>query len=238
MAIPAITAILLSAIYAYQMEWAILAIPVLLILILGLVMFMTSYDKKYSMKKIKRSIMIIVGVLLIVVATIISGITVASLTGKMVFGIALVASTVLTYVFVVLMKARSKKSAEWLGKILGLKDFIKAAELPKLKKLVEDDPAYFYNVMPYAYVLGLSDKWAKNFENIPMYSPSWYTGYNSNTMFNVILFSHLMNNFTRGMANNIVTSAMNQSSGGFGGGGFGGGGFSGGGFGGGGGGSW
>ena len=108
------------------------------------------------------------------------------------------------------------------------------AEHDKLVALVEQDPKYFYNILPYAWVLNVSDKWAKKFETIAIQPPDWYYGYNG--MFHPVLF---MNNFNHSM--NAVQSSMvshPSSSGGGGGGGFSGGGFSGGGGGGGGGGSW
>ena len=37
-----------------------------------------------------------------------------------------------------------------------------------------DNPEYFYNILPYAYVLGVSDKWMKKFEGITMEAPHWY----------------------------------------------------------------
>ena len=40
--------------------------------------------------------------------------------------------------------------------------------------LVEEDPAYFYNVLPYAYVMGLTKKWIEKFENIVPEPVEWY----------------------------------------------------------------
>lgn len=35
------------------------------------------------------------------------------------------------------------------------------------------DPTYFYDILPYTYVLGVSDKWIKQFETIGLQSPDW-----------------------------------------------------------------
>ncbi|MBR0374760.1 MAG: DUF2207 domain-containing protein, partial [Mogibacterium sp.] len=75
------------------------------------------------------------------------------------------------------MKSRSRENSDLLGRVLGFKNFIQAAELPKLNELVEQDPNYFYNILPYAYVFGLTDKWAKKFENIAIPEPQWYHPY-------------------------------------------------------------
>ena len=48
------------------------------------------------------------------------------------------------------------------------------SEKEKLEMLVEQDPSYFYNILPYTYVLGVSNKWIKKFEDIKMEPPEWY----------------------------------------------------------------
>ncbi|MBR5128631.1 MAG: DUF2207 domain-containing protein [Firmicutes bacterium] len=136
------------------------------------------------------------------------------------------------------MRQRTKQSIELMGKLLGLKNFIEAAEVDRINMLIEENPSYFYNVLPYAYVMGLTDKWAKNFENINIERPTWYVGTNDTDMFDVWMMSRMMNSCSRSISNNIKFTVSDDSGSGGGGFGGGGGGFSGGGFGGGGGGSW
>lgn len=81
--------------------------------------------------------------------------------------------------FQLLMYARSKESAVMKGRLLGFKEFIRTAELDRIKMLVEDNPQYFYEILPYAYVFGLTSKWIKHFENIPLEQPSWYQSYDT-----------------------------------------------------------
>jgi uncharacterized membrane protein len=102
--------------------------------------------------------------------------------------------------------------------------------------LVKDDPEYFYKILPYAYVLNVSDVWSKKFESIAIPQPSWYAS-STPGYFNSFLFMNSMNH-TLGTMNRAMTSAPRSRGGGGGFGGGGGGGFSGGGFGGGGGGHW
>ena len=139
----------------------------------------------------------------------------------------------------VLMRQRTAKSIAIMGKVLGLKNFIETAELSKINALVEENPGYFYNILPYAYVMGLTDKWVKKFENIPMVKPSWYVGRDID-MFDIWMISNMTRACGRSFEKNIhIPTGGDSGSGGGGfssGGGFGG--FSGGGFGGGGGGSW
>ncbi|MBQ9937835.1 MAG: DUF2207 domain-containing protein [Oscillospiraceae bacterium] len=122
-----------------------------------------------------------------------------------------------------------------IEQILGFKEFIKTAELDRLNMLVLSNPEYFYNVLPYAYVMGLSDVWSKKFESIAVPAPNWYSGRYNSTMFNTYLFMNAFDNNMNTIKTNMVSIPAKSSSSG---GGFSGGGFSGGGFSGGGGGSW
>lgn len=137
------------------------------------------------------------------------------------------------------MRRRTDKGAQWSGRILGLKHFIETVEADKLKMMVEKDPQYFYHILPYAYVLGVTDKWAKQFERIAVEPPNWYYGYDG-SLFTTIWFTSML---THSMQYTQMNMAMTKSSGGGfggigGGGGFSGGSFGGGGAGGGGGGGW
>lgn len=154
-----------------------------------------------------------------------------------VLGIVCFGSLLIAEFSTVMMEKRTKQSAELLGKLLGLRQFIETAELDRLHLLVDENPSYFYDVLPYAYVMGLTDKWAKNFEKIRIVQPDWYYGNTGDELFNAWMFSSMMRNCYHAAASNIHISIPE---GGDSGGGFssGGGGFSGGGFGGGGGGSW
>ncbi|MBN2559105.1 MAG: DUF2207 domain-containing protein, partial [Clostridia bacterium] len=55
-----------------------------------------------------------------------------------------------------------------LEHLLGLRNFIKEAEMDKLKQMIDKDPEYFYSILPYAIVLGLENSWARKFEGITM----------------------------------------------------------------------
>ena len=134
--------------------------------------------------------------------------------------------------FIIFMPKRTTYGVEILGKVKGFKTFLETAEKDKLEALVEQDPSYFYNILPYTYVLGVSSKWMKKFESITVEPPTWYY---SSDPFTYMAFNHFMND-TMASARQVMTSRPNDNS--FSGGGFSGGGFSGGGSGGGGGGSW
>lgn len=155
-------------------------------------------------------------------------------------------STLICMFFAVIAIAKTDKYTDLLGRILGFRDFIRTAELDKLNELVEQDPEYFYHIMPYAYVFGLSNKWIKNFENISIVTPNWYRGARSMNGFDYYMMGRMMSDCSASVGNHIVLPSAPSGGGGgglgggswSGGGGFSGGGFSGGGIGGGGGGGW
>ena len=126
---------------------------------------------------------------------------------------------------------RTPYGNEMLGKLKGFKNFLETAEKEKLEAMVMQDPTYFYNILPFTYVLGVSDKWIKKFESISLQAPSWYDSPNT---FDVVAFGSFMNN-TMTSAQSVMSSSPSSDSGGVG---SSGGGSSGGGSGGGGGGSW
>ena len=130
---------------------------------------------------------------------------------------------------------RTKYGSEILGKLKGFKNYLETAEKDKLEAMVMQDPTYFYNILPYTYVLGVSDKWIKKFETISLQAPSWYD--NSND-FNVATFGTFMNKTMVSALNSMSSIPSSSSGGGSSRGGSSGGGSSGRGSGGGGGGSW
>ena len=130
---------------------------------------------------------------------------------------------------------RNDESTKYYNKIMGFKDYLLKVEKEKLELLVEENPNYFYDILPYAYVLGISKKWSKKFESIVMPAPTWYVGnmYDINTgRFDVNKFSSSLER-TLATTSTTMSSRPYESSGSSGGGSF-----SGGGGGGGGGGSW
>lgn len=125
------------------------------------------------------------------------------------------------------MPKRTKYGNEMLGKIKGFKNFLETAEKQKLEAMVMENPTYFYDILPFTYVLGVSDKWIKKFETISLQAPNWYDGYSS---FNTASFGSFINSTMTSATSAMSSSPSSSSSGG--------GGSSGGGSGGGGGGSW
>ena len=135
----------------------------------------------------------------------------------------------LQMVFYCIIDKRTDYGIDLLGRINGFKRYLETAERPHLVALVEQDPEYYYKILPYTYVLDITDVWVDQFESIAMEAPYWYHGYGYHSTFNYATF----NSFMRSTMTSTQT-AMTSTPGGSGSGG----GFSGGGGGGGGGGSW
>lgn len=115
------------------------------------------------------------------------------------------------------------------GSLLGFKEFIETAEKDRLQMLVDQDPEYFYSVLPYAMVFEVTNKWVDQFKDIQVKEVDWYNSTSAGTPSYLSSLSTGMNHTVNNAINTQSHSASSSS---------GGGGFSGGGGGGGGGGSW
>ena len=71
---------------------------------------------------------------------------------------------------------RTQENNRLYGRILGFKNFIEVAEKDRLEMLAAENPHYFYDILPYAYALGISDVWIKKFQGILIEPVDWYRG--------------------------------------------------------------
>lgn len=130
-------------------------------------------------------------------------------------------SVVVLILFIKLMSKRNKFGNEILGKIMGFRHFLEIAQKPQLEALVNENPEYFYNILPYTYALGVSKVWMSKFETIAIKAPDWYVGYSE---FNMHDFNDFMDNTMQKIENDISASGGSSSGGSSSGGGSGGGG--------------
>lgn len=135
------------------------------------------------------------------------------------------------------VKERTEFAQNILGRILGFKRFLITAEKSKLEMLLEENPEYFYNILPYTIVLNVSNKWAEKFADLAVKPPEWYSTTGSMDLFTLGLFMGSFDRALNSLNDNMLSSPKAPSN--FGGGmSSGSGGSAGGGAGGGGGGSW
>ena len=108
--------------------------------------------------------------------------------------------------------SRTEISVERLGKIIGLKNYITSAEKDRLEMLVKETPTLFYDILPYAYVLNVTDEYCKMFEKIKIVPPAWFE---SDSLTNMDFFTgfYVANALNRSMAqvNAAVISPINNA---------------------------
>lgn len=145
-----------------------------------------------------------------------------------------VVCVIIEIILITLLPKRNQHGAQMLARIEGFRNFLMTAERSRLEMLMAEDPTYFYNIIPYAYVLGVSKKWMRQFEDIAISAPDWYV---SDQPFSYRNFRSFMDT-TVSKASSAMTTSPSSSGGGGSSGGSSGGGSSGGGGGGGGSSSW
>lgn len=150
---------------------------------------------------------------------------------RIAFVLAIIACGVIMF-FDYYMPKRTEYGTEVLGRLQGFRTFLQTAEKDRLETMVEREPQYFYNILPYAYVLDVSDIWMEKFESIAIEPPQWYSSHGHYNTFDTVRFHHFMNTTMRSATAAMTSTPSSKGSGGSGGG------HSGGGSGGGGGGSW
>ncbi len=84
---------------------------------------------------------------------------------------------ILVEMFVCYMRKRTPYGNEMLGKILGLREFIVVAQQDRLQVMLEENPYYFYDILPFAYALGLTEQWTEHFKNLVIEPCDWYYSY-------------------------------------------------------------
>lgn len=215
----------------------------MLLLIVFTYLLIGLYQKRFSIKQNKFNILKIVYFTIISISLAVYLIFANDFYYDIIFAkLFAVISYLLSLYLSLRYNERTNEGNKLAGKLLGLKQFILSTEKDRLELLCKENPYMFFDILPYAYVFGISDVWIKKFESIIIKMPPTYS-FNCDIVDLIIL-----NNICRSL--NFVNDSIREcraqaiankvgkgvSNSGFGGGN--GGGFSGGGFGGGGGGSW
>ena len=92
------------------------------------------------------------------------------------YAVAIVSCILVSFLLYDKIDVRSAQNIKHYGEIDAFKTFLVQAEKDKLETLVEEDPEYFYNILPYFYVLDITEKMKVKFDRIVMDGPSWYLG--------------------------------------------------------------
>lgn len=119
----------------------------------------------------------------------------------------------------------TNEGSKVLGETEGYKEFIKTAKKEELEMLVKESPNYYYDILPYAICLNITNIFEEKFKDLKYYEPEWYYGgYHNNTF----LYYGFATNYTNKLTNEYKEyvkeqQAARSSSSSFGGGGAGGG---------------
>ena len=119
-----------------------------------------------------------------------------------------------------LLLMRSASYTEKLNDIIGFKNFIQLAEKDQLEMMLEQDPQFYYHILPYAQVLGVTDKWEEKFADITIQPPQWATGNVMTTYIEFRIINSMLRNSMRNISSGMVSrpSSSGSNGGGFGGG--------------------
>lgn len=120
-----------------------------------------------------------------------------------------------------LLVSRTKEYTEQLNEIVGFRNFITLAEKDRLEKMLEEDPEFYYHILPYAQVLGVSDKWEEKFKDITVQPPQWANS-SSGAFVNFYVFNSVMRASMASMRSDMVSRPSSSGSSGGGHGSFGG----------------
>lgn len=231
----------LTALMNYMYFSSISAIVPFLFAMVGVMVLNSAFDRIHSTSRVSNVASFVIGILVIIASLFMAGSFMLKNEISLISVVILAVCVLGSVAFEILMWARTKENALVLGKVLGFRNFIEKAEYNRLKELSEENPEYYYDVLPYAFVMGMSVTWAKKFEELKIPEPEWYHGASDTMMWNSMMYYNMMNSCSTQFSSQSVVIDTSDTGGIFTGGGFsggGGGGFSGGGFGGGGGGAW
>lgn len=120
-------------------------------------------NRIYVQKRIKGFISYLIGLILFLIFSALN--LVFSFTTFYSFILVGVATVLclLTYILCPLVEYRNEEGKKALGSLLGLKNYIEITEKEKMEKMIKENPEQFYTVLPYAYVLNVSNEYIEQF---------------------------------------------------------------------------
>lgn len=102
--------------------------------------------------------------------------------GGMLLLAAAVSCGLTVFVFYDKIDIRSEKELDIYGRICAFKKFLLDAEIDRLETLIEENPNYYYDILPFCYVLKITYKLKSKFDRIALDGPGWYLGDLRNTL--------------------------------------------------------
>ena len=130
---------------------------------------------------------------------------------------------VLCFVLMIIGQLCERKTDEYidlLGKIRGFKRFLKVAEKDRIEMLAEQDPSYYYRTLAFAFAMGITAVYARNFASLATRPPQWYDGgsyYHSSSgdgVFDTTALTDAVSNMMTSMSSSMTSSPSSDSGGG------------------------
>ena len=90
------------------------------------------------------------------------------LVGQWIMGLVVVAGQFLIGLLAAYGGRRSELGMLHAGEVLGIRHFLRKLDDKQLKRLLDNNPDYFFDMLPYAIALGVDGKFAKAFGKMPM----------------------------------------------------------------------
>ncbi len=166
-------------------------------------------ETKWDSRLFERAETSIPGAVLSVIAIRIGALTIKMGVALSVFGI------VSGIIGLAASRFRSKYADDMvmlLSQVKGFKQFLTKAEKHVIEKLVEEDPEYFYNTLPYAYSLGVTSAYMKRFEGMAIKPPEWYEPVHREVMPDARHFDKVIDDMSKHMTYKYESKSWSSSS--------------------------
>ena len=109
------------------------------------------------------------------------------------------------------MRSKNEKGKSIMPELLGFYQFIKIAEVNRIKELLKHDPYYFEKTMPYAMAFNFLKEWTTKFDGLILHSPNWYTS-SSGRSFSMNNFASSFSSSMAVASTSMLTSSSSSSS--------------------------
>ena len=106
------------------------------------------------------------------------------------------------------LKRYSEYGLSIIGKLKGFKEFLLYAEKDQLEMLLEENPEYYYEILPYAQALNVTKAWQDKFKDIAMEPPRYY----EKDYVDVSSFNREMNNLQQSLYNSMKAQTSDSGS--------------------------
>lgn len=87
--------------------------------------------------------------------------------------------TILLSLLMLFTRRRTPQGQEWNNRLLALKKFMLEASQETINRLHNQDPFYYFETLPYAYVMGISKEWSLKFAAIELPDSTWFKDYDN-----------------------------------------------------------